>query len=524
MKSSKIIVLILWAALLAGCAGGGNDLRPVRVVQVEKVTVEPPEAEAVVEDSAASAPLAVDWEDREVFRAGLIADEQTVLDDLNGASVYHIDLDIPDDLEVVQGYLEVQYTNREDVALEVVYFRLYPNVSGGKITVSDVTVDGETVEADEQYGKSALRVPMPAPLGVGEIALISMDFVVELPREMGGNYGLFGFFDNVMVLDEFLPTIAVYDDEGWNVEVPPPAGDWTHYDASFYVVTVTAPKDLTLAASGYEVARSEAGDHQVLTIAAGPARTIYIAGSDDFIKLSQQVGETTVNSYALSQWTDGAAAALEIASNSLQVFSERFGPYPYTEFDVVSTPMLALGIEYPGITGITLLEYDLDSVLYGLPASAMMESTVAHEVGHQWFYNAVGNDQVDEPWLDEAVVQYITSLYYLDQYGESAAESYRQGGWYGRWDRADQADIPIGLPSGAYEGGAYVPAVYGRGPVFVQTLAEEMGQEDFDAFLRAYYQANKWGIADGDVFRSMAEAQCGCDLEQLFVDWVYAKE
>ena len=27
---------------------------------------------------------------------------------------------------------------------------------------------------------------------------------------------------------------------------------------------------------------------------------------------------------------------------------------------------------------------------------------VAHEVGHQWFYNLVGNDQVDQPWLDEA--------------------------------------------------------------------------------------------------------------------------
>jgi Peptidase family M1 domain len=520
MKLSKIIVFILLAAILTGCAGRGKDLRPVTVVEVEKVTAAPPE-DAPEEESE---PLLLEWGDREIFREGLITDEQAVLDELEGASEYHVSVNIPDDLEDVKGHLEVQYTNREDVDLAVVYFRLYPNVSGGKITISDVEVDGEAVEASEQYGKSALRVPMPAPLAVGKTVLISMDFVAELPREMGGNYGLFGFFDNVMVLDEFLPTIAVYDDEGWNVEVPPPAGDWTHYDASFFVVTVTAPKDLTLTASGYEVARSGGNGHQVVTLAAGPARTFYIAGSDDFIEISKQVGETTVNSYALSQWEDGALLAMEIASNSMQVFSERFGEYPYTEFDVVSTPMLALGIEYPGITGITLLEYDLDSTLYGLPAGAMMESTVVHEVGHQWFYNAVGNDQVDEPWLDEAVVQYITSLYYVDHYNESAAESYRQGAWYGRWDRAERADIPIGLPSGAYDEGLYVPAVYGRGPVFVQTLAEEMGQEDFDAFLRAYYQANKWGIAEGDVFRSMAEEQCGCDLEQLFVDWVYAKE
>ena len=42
--------------------------------------------------------------------------------------------------------------------------------------------------------------------------------------------------------------------------------------------------------------------------------------------------------------------------------------YPYTEFDVVSTPMMALGIEYPGIVGIAIDIYDLDSLVYGLPA------------------------------------------------------------------------------------------------------------------------------------------------------------
>ncbi|MDX9864496.1 MAG: hypothetical protein RBT34_06805, partial [Anaerolineaceae bacterium] len=305
MKLKKMIVRIVFIAMVTGCAGGGKDIRPVTVVQVEKVTAVPAEEEAEIEAGGVSAPLAVEWNDREVFRTGLISGEQAVLDDLDGASEYHLNVDISDDLETVQGHLEVQYTNREDVVLEVVYFRLYPNVSGGKITVSNVKVDGASVEVSEQYDRSALRVPLPAPLAVGETVLVSMDFVDELPREMGGNYGLFGFFDNVIVLDEFLPTIAVYDDEGWNVEVPPPAGDWTHYDASFFVVHVTAPSSLILASSGIEVARSEMDDRQEVTLVAGPARTFYIAGSDDFIKVSQQMGETIVNSYALSQWEDG---------------------------------------------------------------------------------------------------------------------------------------------------------------------------------------------------------------------------
>jgi hypothetical protein len=514
MKKAGRALWLLMLVLLAACAGQGRERRPVEVVQMVEVTAAATESEP---------PPALDWQGREIFRSGLIPAEQPVLEELEGAGTYHITLDIPDGIDVVQGHQDVLYTNREDVDLEEIYFRLYPNVSGGRITVSNVFVDGQSVTTSEEYAKSALHLPLPAPLAPGQTIKISMDFVEELPREMGGNYGLFGFFENVMVLDEFYPVIPVYDDEGWNVEVPPPDGDLTYFDASFYVVEVTAPASLVMAASGSEVARSESEGRQTVTYASGPARDFYLAGSADFIKVSRQVGETMVNSYALSQWPDGAAKALEIAANALEIFGARFGAYPYTEFDVVSTPMLALGIEYPGITGITLREYDLKGTLYGSPVRVMLETTVAHEVGHQWFYNVVGNDQVDEPWLDEALVQYITSLYYLDLYNEGAADSYREGAWLGRWERVEQAEEPIGLPSGAYEEGHYVPIVYGRGPVFMQVLAEEMGQETFDAFLREYYQTHKWGIAYATDFQALAEAQCACDLAALFTEWVYAK-
>ena len=30
-----------------------------------------------------------------------------------------------------------------------------------------------------------------------------------------------------------------------------------------------------------------------------------------------------------------------------------------------------------------------------------------HEIVHQWFYSLVGNDQIDDPWLDEAFATYL---------------------------------------------------------------------------------------------------------------------
>jgi hypothetical protein len=470
--------------------------------------------------SLAESPLSdIDWDDREVFRQGLIAAERDALDRLPGASVYHIDFQIPDDFERIKGHQEVRYTNQEDVPLAEVYFRLFPNVSEGSSTVSAVRVDGEDVEPVYEFERSAVRVPLPTPLRPGEQAVIGMDFEIQVAKEMGGNYGLFGYFEDVLVLDEFYPVIAVYDDEGWNVEVPHPNGDRTYLDASLYLVRVIAPADLVIVASGVEVSREEAGSEQVLTIAAGPARTFYLAANESFAVVSEKLGETTVNSYAVSGGAEMAEVALGTAVRALESYSERFGTYPYTEFDVASTPMLALGIEYPGMTGITLSVYDPNAEVAGLPSRVLIESVVAHEVAHQWFYNGVGSDQVDEPWLDEALAQYLTWLYYVDAYGRSAAQGYRVS-WDDRWGRADMAEIPIGLSTADY-GEEYSAIVYGRGPIFVEALANEMGQETFDAFLRDYYQSHKWDIGTGESFRQLAEEHCQCDLSELFEAWVY---
>jgi aminopeptidase N len=182
--------------------------------------------------------------------------------------------------------------------------------------------------------------------------------------------------------------------------------------------------------------------------------------------------------------------------------------------------MMALGMEYPGIVAVTRQVYSLDDEVRGVSAPIMMEGTVGHEVAHQWFYNLVGNDQIDEPWLDEALAQYLTGLYYLDRYGERGYEGWR-GSWLDRWERVDRAAIPIGLPVAEYETGAYGAVVYGRGPLFIEALAKEMEPETFEAFLRDYVETHAWDIGTGEAFKGLAEKHCQCDLTPLFREWVY---
>jgi len=311
--------------------------------------------------------------------------------------------------------------------------------------------------------------------------------------------------------------VAVFDDEGWNAEIPPPSGDVVYGDASFFLVRLNAPSELTLAASGSEISRETVGANQVVTYSIGPARDFYIVASPRYQRLSKTVGEVTVNSFTFPEYEERSAFVLETVERALAVFEARYTDYPYTELDVVTTPTLALGVEYPGI--IVLTERLLDSeAQYDLGA---LESTTVHEVAHQWFYNSVGNDQLDEPWIDESVTQYATLVYFDDVYGAEIGETFR-GTLTGRWSALQGEDrlMPVGLPVSAYEGAEYSAIIYGRGPLFVEALADEMGQEPFDQFMLEYSRRYEWEVAGTAEFQALAEETCGCDLNALFKEWV----
>jgi hypothetical protein len=96
-------VLILVAVTIAACGSSAPSIGPDRevteppaetvVVSTEPVTGVPTSVPAPALGS--SPRLAPAWDDRTVFREGLISTEQGVLDELPGATVYHIDLKIP---------------------------------------------------------------------------------------------------------------------------------------------------------------------------------------------------------------------------------------------------------------------------------------------------------------------------------------------------------------------------------------------------------------------------------------------
>jgi hypothetical protein len=476
--------------------------------------------------TASSAPSATPdildtpWNDRSPFAGGLVSSEQPVLQELRDASVYHLQFNIDRDLYHVTGTEEVRYTNAEDLPLDRVELRLFPSILGGKMTVSNPRVDGQPVMPEYGLENSLLILPFARPLEPNASTVLHMDFAVTVPQSVELNYGVLAYFDNVLALAHSYPMICVYDDQGWNAEIPPQSGDVTYGDASFFLAKVTAPADVTLVTTGRELSSDRTGQVQTLSLASGPARDFFLAASPGYAEVSKTIGEVTIHSYAPKEFSKGAELALDVAGRAIQDFSARYAPFPYTEFDIVSTPTLALGIEYPGLTAIAARIYDVDKEYGGAPGSVYLESTVAHETGHQWFYNLVGDDQLEDPWLDESLTQFATLQYYTDEYGPLGAQGFKSS-LESRWASVNDAKIPIGLPVAKYSPQEYGAIVYGRGPLFFVALRDQMGTQAFDAFLRDYTRTLSWGIATPELLRSLAEKHCSCDLGKLFEEWVY---
>lgn len=424
---------------------------------------------------------------------------------------YAISLIVDPAAAQVKGYQEIRYTNAETTPLRDLYLRLFPNTPGygGGMKVASLQLNGLAVSPEVRLGGSALRVLLNPPLPSNQSVTLSMVFTVTVPLTDEVDFAQFSCVNGVMALPNVYPLIPVYDDEGWNVEVAPEYGDAVYSDVAFYQVNVTGPPTMTLIASG-TCSSPEAGRWSCV---AGPVRDFMLVLGADYQMVGQVAGGTRVNSYFYSDHQMGGAQVLQYAINALTLYSRLFGPYPYEELDVVETPTRAGGIEYPTLVVIS------EHLYTGHPR---LEWVVAHEVAHQWWYGIVGSDQVDEPWLDEALTQYTTFLYHEFLYGADRATEILEDDFQQTYDRLvkEGSDMPAGLPVAAYPRELYSAVVYRKGALYFHALRQRVGDESFFAILQTYYRRHRYGIATPESFLATVQMVTGNAHRDLFERWI----
>jgi peptidase M1-like protein len=458
-----------------------------------------------------------DWDNLAPYRQAMRPAFAADVDRFVQATRYAIEVRVDVEAHAFQGTEYVRYTNHEDESLTEVVFRLLPNTPGygGTLVVPVVTVDGTRVTTHLSLAGSALHVPLAAPLVPGETVELGLAFEGGYPTDGAAGYSQYGMLDDVLALPNLYPMIPVYDDEGWNLELAPPYGDATFTDTALYAVRVTLPDDMILAASGVTVERQDNGDGTTTyTIASGPMRDWTMVASAIYETHSTQVGDVKLTAYVRPGAAVGGKNVLDYAARSLTIYEEWIGPYPFNELDVVSTPTRAGGIEYPGLIVIA-------DNLYGR-IGGFFEVATVHEVAHQWWYSLVGNDQLDEPWLDEALTQYTSLLYFEHRYDADRAQQFLEQMFLSQHASLleNDEDMPAGLPVAAYPEDLYGAVVYGKGPLFFHEIRRLVGDDTFYAILRAYLAQYRYGVAYPQDFLAIAEQTSGQELDALYEEWI----
>ncbi len=391
----------------------------------------------------------------------------------------------------------ILYVNHAAQPLTDLMLAVEPNFWQGCFTLGSLSLDDSAV-TDYTLDGHKLSFPLPDVLQPGDTATIKIQYTLALPKLVQGDPNvirprIFGYSDVQINLTNWYPFVVPNIGGQWVLHDPWYYGEHLVYDSADFVVNLksTGAANLVIAASG---APSPNGEWTTYTLTAG--RTFAISASPDFLTLTTQVGDITVTSYYLQQLYQGAGqAALNAAAQSLQIYSQRYGPYTHKTLAVVMGDFND-GMEFSAFFFLSRDFYNL----YDGSTRSYLVFVAAHETAHQWWFEQVADDQALQPWLDEALATYSEHIFYegtdaslVSWWWTYRIDFYNPQGW---------VDIPI------YAGNGFRPytnAVYFRGAHFLDDLRKRIGDDAFFAFLQDYLAQENGKIASAaDFFRILA--------------------
>ncbi|MEU8712949.1 M1 family metallopeptidase [Streptomyces sp. NPDC048663] len=368
-----------------------------------------------------------------------------------------------------------------------------------KLEVARVEVNGRNARFTRSGDEITITPRSTLPKGREFTVSVTYGGIPEAlsgPIVFGSDYGWMKTADGVFVACE--PNAA----STWFPSSDHPS------DKATYDIRIKAPKGLTGVSNGRLVSTYDKGASTYTHWRESRPMATYLAtatiGKFDVrtgrtpsgIPIYVAIDPVLANSNSVDVYAVTAAAT--------DYWSKLFGPYPFEETGAIVDDMPEAG-------------FSLEVQSKPAYSAVRNESTIVHELAHQWFGDSVSVAQWKDIWLNEGFATYAQWLWAEHQGTRSAHDSFLAG-----YDSrpADNAFWQT-VVADPQRDTMFASAVYQRGAMTLQMLRERIGDTAFFKLLPAWTKLHRYGNADTADFIRLAEKISGRQLDDLFQTWLF---
>ena len=241
-----------------------------------------------------------------------------------------------------------------------------------------------------------------------------------------------------------------------------------------------------------------------------PVDGLSLVATDRYEVIRDSFGDRELYAYFFKEDRDLAKTYLLYAKKYFELYEKLLTPYPYKRFSIVEN-FLSTGYSMPAFT---LLGQDVVRLPF------IVETSLGHEILHQWFGNSVYSDREKGNW-EEGLTTYLADHWYEEQKGKGWEYRKQLLVNYGAYVNSTN-EFPLsefrsrtGLPSRSIG--------YGKAAMVFHLLRTMTGDETFFGALRDLIGQRQFTAASWDDIKNVFEKRSGRDLATFFHQWLREK-
>lgn len=370
------------------------------------------------------------------------------------------------------------------------------------LTVNQVKVNG--VNTAYTHSGGFLNIPVNAAIGD---TFTTQVFYGGTPQLSPNIYGIGMYFQTNSIFTVSDPDAGRY---WWPCYDHP-------WDKAVVDLRITMRSDWKVAANGIRQSITNNGNGTSTTVWLGehPMTTYLVCiTAGPYVEINQTALEGTlpVQNFVTQSQYNNAVIDLQSLPNMIDYYSQLFGTYPFEKYGNATVSM----------STFAAMEHQTMTTLgnYLITGNLTHELTIAHELVHQWFGNAVSFLDFKDVWLSEGFATYGEHLWVDRVAGWQAACDYVQSSYhqyYTSWENSNGAARIYNPNFNNY----FSPPSYEKAASVLHMLRLKIGNDNFFQLLRQWFDTYKHSNVITSEFQALAESISGMDLNQFFQQWIF---